>query len=583
MSITEKMFDAIPDKEHYKFNYWIGTGFAAYEMKQMVTKLTTLLKDVCRKPKGNQPWLEFVELRRLTEQEEYEYIVNGNLPQFLDITKSDFILYKYTFIYHINGKEHPIEKYQYLPAVNWRDSSIRISGTKWYLTPIYTDPKLAPLPSGIGLFSKLYKNKANILSEKHLYLVNGKRVLKKFIYMENFYTLNKIEKNYKEEYKRLTSPLVAYLLINNSIKEVVSRYGRGIYGDDFVILNGDYKMNKEYDYIGSTKLQHEHISINYPERHNYTIRVKRGSSRLLYELAYAIIYMMDASPELADRVYKSLDTQWERDAWRLLLGFVTFRGAFEAGYTIKTLGEHMRKVDSYIDTLISRDLYDDLGITVNNIEDYIKETIELYPKLTDKGQNYHLVVRDKKLEVLYYVLYILINKINKNIDDINQKIYFDRDFSLKHVQQVLKNTFKPKELFNISKGGAEQILPLVLFNSTRDNRIYSVTTLLDVQERGNGPFKRISKSNKFPQSLKILAGIDPLRGSMNYLYKGAPSIRLRASPLNEWEGANIKFKPDLVEIMDRLDRELNSYRADKISSDIIETIDVTYDEDLDKE
>lgn len=568
--------------DRFKFNKYVGRGFAAEDMERMEEDLTTLLMDVCRKPAQYDYWLEFVSLDKLTPTEEFEDITNVSSMPEVDITKSDFVRYRYTMIYHGPDGDVILTRSQYLPAIDWRDSSIRVSGIKNYLMPVLTDPKLAPKPTGIGLFSKLYKNKSSIVSKGHLYVVDGTRRLKTFIVFENFYTLNRLENKIDKTLKHLVPPLIGFMLVTYDITTLLKKYASSNYGMDFEIIKGKFKREEGYRYIESTHTQHPDISVPYPERHTYAIKIKDDSPRFLWELGYALIYMFDADVDKANRVYDSIGTKYEINAWRLLLGKVAFKNAFDDAYTIETLGEHMRKVNTYIDTLISRDLAE-IGIHATNIYEYIVEIIRVYPEMVKKGQNYYLVVREKRLEVLYYVLYGLISRINTTIDDINRKIFYSKDFSLRHVEHILKKAFKSKEMFNISKGG-QQILPLMHYNTTRDNRIYGITSMLEVQERGNGPYKPIRRKGSgsaFPPTLRHLAAVDAYRGTVNYLYKGAPSPRLRFNPTGVWENGNLVYTPELIAELDRLDELLNSYRSDGINEELLEMLEETTHQELD--
>lgn len=572
-SAVVKAFIASRGKS-FKFNKYIGRGFAQEEMELLVPTIETLLRDACAKPKDGGDWVEFVSLERLRPSEELEdtllTAVNNTI---FDITKSDFVKYKYTFISHSKGFKRTIVKKQFLPAINWRDSSIRVSNTKWYLAPVLTDPKLAPLPNGIGLFSKLYKNKSTIMSKGHIFRFNGKRALKTFIEFTNFYSLNKIDKSIDRNLENLVPPLVCFLFIKENIIDALRNKMNATYGEDFTIMRGKIEKKEGYDYIESIKEQHPDIRDPFPDRHNFHIRIKEGSKRLLYEIGFALIYTFDSGPDLAERYMEAFGTKYENDAFRLLLGRVTFKGAFDDVYTLETLFEHMRKVDTYIDTLTTRDLKSS-GIIANNIEEYIMEIVRVYPLLTIGGQDYSKVVRDKKYEVLYYVLYGLFNKINKSIDDINRGIYFNGEYSDKHIDQKFKEAFKVRDFFNISKGGS-QILPLTLFNTTRDNLIYGITTVVEVQERGAGPFKasaRKGSGGSFPSTLKSVTGADAVRSSNKYIPKPAPSGRLRASPFGIWENGNYVYTPEIIELMDDIDNKLSAYRDEAISETALEAM-----------
>jgi len=547
-AIQRRLFEEQTKKS--KFNDAIKRGVAYDDLKTMLDDLKLLLESACEY-KGHKNWLEFVSAEHLDPFRELEIIYNGKRTISADISPSSFKKTEFHFIYHYEGRDFEMTVYPSMFAP-YRDSTMRINSQVKYLCGVWTDPLLAPTPGGNGLFSKLFKNKTDITTTGFYCIVNKHRQQKKVIYMRDFYKLSKIENRLNRELIDVEAPLVMFMLYNHSLNSLITQYCGHEHVHDLVVTNGDYTPRNGFTLIRGTGLQSKIRKGIYQERHDLCIFVKEDAPRLVYELAYGLMYSFEIYPDRAIDAFDLIGTRDEHHGWRALLVDLLLKESFVGGTKMDALDEHMEKIATYIDKLVVKESAE-LGMYINTIYDYIYEIITRYDYMTSQAISGATTIFNKRLEVKYYVLYDFVTSINKNLSDINRNLSLGQDMRPNYISNKIRSALRSRGAYTT----ANSILPSMSADSTTDNRIFGVTAIVEVQERGNGPYRNVSRpgsASSMPASLRQLSAGQFILGDALYLYSKAPNPMLKLNPLAPLIGKKLVVPEYLVEETKRLDK-----------------------------
>lgn len=140
---------------------------------------------------------------------------------------------------------------------------------------------------------------------------------------------------------------------------------------------------------------------------------------------------------------------------------------------------------------------------------------------------------------MYYLLYDIILGINKSIFELSRKS-IDKDLSEKEIGRVFNNSLTAKKIYTIVKSSAMNI-SLQLVDTSTDNKYHKLTSVLELQERGQNVTK--SKNSVFPASSRFITGSDLYMGSILYLTKKSPTPKLHINPYVTLDVVTGRFTP----------------------------------------
>jgi hypothetical protein len=553
----DPILDSLMNRPELKFNDIIKRGYS-HELNGAIDLMDKILDAVINSKDGSDifTYHGYDVMNPLEDLE--DVIGNGKQKATVDITPSDVRKY----MLHFRFEDTPIDKSIYLLAPH-ADSSIRVSGNKLYLMPVWTDPIISPNPTGNGVFAKLFGGKYNVINESVSVNINGNAEIKTFAYINQFYNISRLKQQISKKYRYLNTPLVLYPLMKYGLIYSVEEFGHATYGKDFIISDkplDNIDLDK-YDVITTLGHQHPKIKDTYPERHTLHFYIKKGSHIFNYKLAYSLIYVFDAYPDRAKEIYRAIGTGKELSRWQIVLGEITFKGSLTTAGMLDTLANHINKIEGYIDN-VTREQLAELDIHVNDIYDFIVFLITNFDSMVRAAKVYTNVFKKKRLELMYYVMYGIIVNINKAVDEIYRH---RRQNSLteRSLNYILKSYFSPRQIFNITKS-SKQILPIAQFTSVNDNMATKITKNVELQERADGVSRAsgnsgASSTKQFPYSVRALNAMALVAGTVTHYPKNCPTPWRTLSPFVRLKpNGGIIIPDDLVELVDSIDAALRN-------------------------
>ena len=485
----------------------------------------------------------------MTPEQVYEFYFVENKNNAFDIAHSD--IYGVYFVFQLNGEY--IKRPMFMPYCH--DGNIMsLSGTKYIVSPVLSDTVISPKQSEI--FVRLLKKKVRFIKNNRNICVNSRVERQPFITVNMFSSKTNVGALGDVE-----CPTSIYLLAKFGFYGTINIYagkkastdlGRGVtfgVGGDIWMTNQEITEEDRARYnIFESELKNNNelppkVKNLFPDQvlepHKVKILVNKDieiTSFLKYFIS-GVIYIFDAyrynsvmMMELVNGTEEMVDKEIAN--WRIILGKFISKGNHTIAKLTIDVEENMRHLDSCLDTLIEKKLRD-VGVYVASFYDLLAYILANYTQLTMSESDYNADIRNKYIDVMYYIFFDHIVSINKTIKSLNKKLLKATlennvsTISAYEVTESFKDEFKYYRIFNLLKGGLKSIRSLCLkaCDYTGDIKYAKCTVILEDQSRGEGV--KTPKIQRFPDVCKNINPVDLLFGSIFNLNKEVPTGRLK--------------------------------------------------------
>lgn len=435
-----------------------------------------------------------------------------------ELSQSDFFMVAFDFSLYVNGvRESVPPKYLLLPFVD-ENSMFDIRGKKFAIHSVMSDRSFS-----VGTDSVFKKfNRMMFTFERLTYHFNcndrraSTYVTWSWIHHEARKRFSKRANNGKLVY----STLANYLFAKHGVTETFRKYG----GCEIVIGEADithdtYPADEWYicKTIGFTPKLYQR---EFYENTKLRIAVKKEDMTPMVEsLIASFFYMVDHFPQNA--TLEDIDDVW---LWKIILGNIIIESGTSQGLIIKSIEEHQRSVDEYIDAIAKDELKED-GYDFDDIYDVFSYVIELLTKTRASDDEQISSMYGKQLVVLRYLLNELIQKINKDI------MYRLRNIKNKKGEITVKdvNKIMPMLRTDIMAGLSNHALhpEVSIVSSASDNYLIGVTNEIVTQDKASGGSAK-GRINLNDSGKHLHVSVAEA-GSFNVLPKADPTGRNRVS------------------------------------------------------
>lgn len=468
------------DKYCPKFNTNVTNGTA----KQILETIPEYFDDIIRSSiKSVNPKIPFSYKgwRRMTPKEEFNItLVNENNKTNYDLAES--YIYMAEFVFEFDGQE--IRRPLYLPYAE-DGNIIRISNTQYHIIPVLSDTVISP--SYNKVFVRLLKDKLTFEAESRNFVVNGKVTPGNIIYT------NIVKTNAMNIKDYIGKPLTAtsiYVLGKYGFAETMKRYFNT---DKWIITNKDASQYaKDYNIYESTKIKPRSLKEPNYIPHNVKICIHKSIpiTPLLENFIYGIIYTLDILPneenDLIKTVYNKsitkvngVDIDTELLFWRIILGRVVYKNSFTTDRIIVDMMDHYDNLEGYLDNQIRIKLLEN-GLKTENFFDLLMKILENYNTWLINSKEYNSDIKNRYIDILYYIMYDLIVGFNKVVLAINKRVSKKAIVSLREIVKVLISEMSPRKIFNIAKS-RKPSLCLLTVDSSLDIKYPKITAVLEDQ------------------------------------------------------------------------------------------------------
>lgn len=530
-----RLFTQMLDDNVPRFNKYVVDGIVKHELKKMPEFVDTIFRS------STKSFSEGVDIvyegyRMVSPEEEFtRQFTKSASKKAYDIAQSD--VYPLCFIFR--HKHDIIEKVLLMPYAR-KGNLMSISGSEKVIIPVLSDSIISP--SEQQAFVRLYKDKITFKSEPHNFIYNGDTRTSNNIWVVIL----------KDEVKGMglgdasIPPAALYLLGKYGFKETVLKYfnremayidGPEVREDDVLLVYGDTTPYKdEYNIYSSRGVKPPKLAIveNYiPHDVSICVRKNIKETAFIKNFIFGLLYSLDILPgygkEIAEAVSDN-DLDIELSRWRIVLGTITYKKTKTLVKVMDDTRELFIALDNYIDGTIIRRL-STVGIIVKDFYDLVYEILRRYDDWSLKAKEYNMDVNNRHIDVLYYMGYPYIEKINRAIYSVNKRNkkarQQNKNITLKEIMSLIGKELKQPLIYSVVKS-AEPHFNVKTADAYNSSVYLSTTSLLEDQGCAKGVL--IARDNRMPTHCKFLNAHAMFFGSVLYLSKSKPSINFRINP-----------------------------------------------------
>lgn len=518
------------------------------------------------------------------EEDFFSNFVNNSSKKSFDLARSDVYPIKFRFNY--DGVE--FDRTILLPYGR-PGNLMMLAGTKYVIIPVLSDTVISPDTKQI--FVRLLKDKLIFKQHELNFIVNGETTRGLLIWAEVMKNSDK-----SGELGRPLSCISLYLLGKYGWRGVMKRYlkmdlkgklKREIRDDDVIITTEDLpKLKETYDVYESTKVKPSKIKVT-GEYVGHDIKVYVNKElpvtpfikSFIFGMLYSLEVLPEEAPELMNLI-ESGDVENEIFKWKIILGRIAYKGNYSTKKVGDDITEHFRSVENYVDDMTKLQLRD-IGVYIEDFFDLLYYILSKYSEWTLSSKTYNSDIRNRYIDLKYYICYNIFLGFHKVILDLNKlKQKPNKVIREKEVLKIFKDNFEKNTIFGIvkSKQGNFNIQPP---DYSGDNMYFKCTALLEDQSRGDGVAK--PKKARLPESSKYLHGSTVFVGSFLFITKNTPCGDYRANVFLDFSvgSGRINITNHMLEVINTLDAKLQGKK--EISNESEETVyELDYEDDLDK-
>lgn len=502
------------------FNKNVVNGTAKELLEAAPEFLSSIFSDSLKSLNGRVD-LKYLGFRMLTPQEEFNRLLNNNDGRInYDLARSDLTLYE--FRYSLNGEE--FVNYNYLPFSD-NGNLINISSTPYHIVPVLSDTVISP--GAREVFVRILKDKNSFKSMARNIVIDGNIQHTELIYSY----IVKVNKIVIDDNIGKPLPTVSlYLLGKYGFNTCLSKYCN-INPDDVIITTDEIsdEIKELYTVYESSKIRPKNLKAEGVYfGHNLKICISKAYPKdsMILNFISGVLYCFDILPGQVDDfnyVYNNKDHKKEIMFWRLLLGKIVYMNTFGAERIYNEINDFYDNLEGYMDTLTKKTL-SNINIKVENYFDLLAIIMKNYNTLLINYKEYNSDIKNRYIDIYYYIFHDLIIGFNKVILNIIKRSKKTKILTLKEVKKIFSMEMSTRIIYKLVKSQGVNLAMMAADTST-DIIYLKLTCLLEDQSRANG-VQRGTKS-QFPESTKNIRGHDLVIGTLLFLNKTAPSPRLR--------------------------------------------------------
>lgn len=505
--------------------------------------------------------LEYAGYKMLTPEEEFKVVsADGTKKKEYDFGRSDVRMIRMFFNFE---NEAISPKNLYIPFVD-ELGIMHISDTKYLNIPVLSDTILSPTSKDV--FTRLLRDKVTFKRESKIVLLNGRILDGDLIYKDLYRTQNRV---ITDNIGKVVTPSPAYLFGKYGLIETFEKYAK----TTPILIYGDYDKEKykDYDVFSSTgdkpwSLKND----NYiPHQTHMLIHKEMSNDYFIQVLAVGFFYMLDVFPERAEEltlVINSNAVKDEIDYWRILLSKIIFKNSYSVERGLGDIDNHFQSLESYIDPIVKEKLAEN-DLIINQFFDLIAYVCSVFKSLTT---NYKLIsadIRNRYVDILYYILYDIFEALIKTLFELNKKKDRGMSITKELIDTTFNQTFSTKKIFNLnSKNGVN--ISLLISDSVGDNKL-KLSCTCELQENGKG----VNKAPKQKNAIRTtpLNPTSAIFGSIYNISKSYLDPRRFMNPFVKLSKASrVDLSPERIEYIKIMDGLFSGNV--KISKDDIENL-----------
>lgn len=423
--------------------------------------------------------LKYRGFRKMSAKEEYKlYYGNSGNKNNYDLARSDI----YTLEFEFDYMGTIIKKPLFLPYAD--DGNILyFSNTMYNIIPVLSDTVITP--SRNEVFVRLLKDKLTFKNYSRNFLVNKELKHGSVIWTEIVKTGNM---RLQDTIGKPVAPVGLYMVGEYGLERMFSLYF-GIKKHEYLITDKD--LSKEdyakYNVYESSRIKPKFLKWNGPYLgHNLKICILKDKpidqslENIIFGLIYAFDQLPDRVPDLIEVLNES-NVDYEIYYWRLVLGRLIYKGSYSKDKIERDMREHFDTLQGYLDNLIKNKL-GETGVTVNNFFDLLNYILLNYNEWLVKSREYTSNIKNRYIDILYYVLYDIIIGFNTVILKLNKRASNNKGqpLDIKEINRALTNDFNAKKIFKLVNS-KNQGLAIIVTDNTLDIKYPKITAILEDQ------------------------------------------------------------------------------------------------------
>jgi len=572
------------EKYSYKFNTDLTSGFAKKELTKAINMIDKVIVSAV---KNNTIGLTYDGYRRLTPKEEIDSILgvyskqqDNNKRRTYEIAQTSVI--KYQLIFRLHGQPIP-HRYILIPFAT--DGGIfKITDIEYKIVPVLTDNIVTIRPNYV--FSRFFRDKVFVYASQKIVLKNNSRLITSVLYYENLYKI----KVTSPQIGKIIIPLLLYLLAKYGYYETL----RVLNISDIIVTQDIFTImsfKETHDIYKSTGVKPKGLLEVKYVTHDVSIMVNKNIKQddvyAAESVVSSLLYILDILPRKASDIVTlcsgTIELEKEKNLWMVILSRFIFNDTYSIDKGFSSVVEHFNNLDSYVDSLVLERLHT-MFPGVDSFFSLMATIFRDYNTLTNKSKRYDdksygAQSYSKYIDVLYYVLYDIIEDIHRTISELNN-VGKTKHLLSDKVGYIMAKKMPQNRILSLNSSRSPK-LALYPVDSPGDNIYPKITSTMELQENGEGVER--SKFNKFREEIRLLQGMYFVTGSMFFLPKDSPTPLNRLNPFMTIDRYNNVLCPDdLVESVDQIDEDLKGRRnIDGMKTSSIELSEEGVDSDAD--
>lgn len=494
--------------------------------------------------------LVYLGARRVSPKKKFEILtsVRDNKIRY-ELAPSDFYMVAFDFTLEVEGVVESLPpKYLLLPYVGTA-GIIEIRGKEFAIHPVMSDRSFSV--GADSVFKKFNRMMFTFERLTYHFTCNGFRdssyVAWSWVHHE---ARKRFSKRSSESGKIIYSTLANYLFARHGVTDTFKKYCNVdiIIGED-EITHEQYPED-EYFICKTIGLTPKLYAKTYYEGTKLRLVVRKDEmTPLVKSLITAFFYMVDYFPTQA--TLEDINEVW---LWKVILGNIIIESGTSQGLIIKSVEEHQRSVDEYIDPIARDELKED-GFDFEDIYDIFIYVSDLLTNSRASNDEDIASLYGKQVVVLRYLMNELVQNINKSIMYKLRNVSNKKgSIEAKDVNKIM-SSLRTDSMASLTNHAVHPEVTTV--SCATDNYLIGVTNEIVTQDKasGGGSKSRINLND----ATKHLHGSIAECASFNVLPKADPTGRNRISCFVELNGKFILQRDeDLREVVDKTQRMISA-------------------------
>lgn len=456
-----------------QFNKNVTNG----SVKEIIDRLPEYFNNIIESAvKTLNPGIPFKYLgyRIMTPYDEYNYIDQKTANSKINYDIAENYIYMAEYMFEYNGEK--FTKPLYMPYLE--DGNIfKMSDTSYHIIPVLSDTVISP--SSKFVFVRLLKDKLTFNSSTRNILLNRDTHMVNIIHTK----IMKVDQmsGVTDNIGNPLLPISLYLVTKYGIKKTFLTY-MGI--KDYIITEDvlPEEIYQNYNVFESVKIKPKNIKKMDWIPHDVKICVhkKYNITPLIENFIAGLICALDTLPDTATNIVNSINSnnlKNEITMWKVLLGRIIYKDSFSLDRILPDMDNHMINLDGYIDDYINAKIKI-LDVNVKNFFDLISVMLDKFMEWLRTSKEYNSNIKNRYIDVVYYVIYDLIIGFNKILLDINKKFIKGEVMSSKELNKLWQTNLSYKKIYSMTKTSQPALCVSPVDNSL-DIKYPKITSILE--------------------------------------------------------------------------------------------------------